>query len=267
MSPDLLFALTLAVKTSVTGAFVVIASMVAERAGPLIGAMVSTLPISAGPAYAFLALDHDTAFIAQGALESLAVNAATTTYALMYAVLAQRQPLVVSVPVALGVWLLLVVVIEQLHWNLLGAAVLNTAAFLVCIPLGRRFQHVKMPPARRRWYDVPLRAGMVACLVAVVVGLSSRVGPAVSGILAVFPIVLTSVMLILQPRVGGPGAAAVIANTGWGLVGFGCALATLHLTVVPLGAPLALLLALMVSIGWNAIIVLLRRRNALQAKG
>jgi hypothetical protein len=160
-----------------------------------------------------------------------------------------------------------VVMIEQLQWSLLGAIALNAAAFAICIPLGHRFQQVKMPPARRFWFDVPLRAGMVAALVAVVVGLSARVGPAVSGVLAVFPIVLTSVMLILQPRVGGPAAAAVIANTGWGLVGFGCALATLHLTAVPLGAPLALLIALAVSVCWNAMIVILRRRNTLQAKG
>ena len=37
----------------------------------VIGALIATLPISAGPSYTFLALDHDAAFIAEGALSAL----------------------------------------------------------------------------------------------------------------------------------------------------------------------------------------------------
>ena len=61
-----------------------------------------------------------------------------------------------------------------------------------------------------------------------------------AGIFAVFPIVTLSMMLILHPRIGGPATAAIIANAMWGLVGFALAMLTLHLTAVPLGAPLAL---------------------------
>ena len=86
-----------------------------------------------------------------------------------------------------------------------------------------------MPLIVRKWYDVPVRAFMVACLVAAVVGLSGRVGPIVTGLLAVYPIVMTSLMLIFQPRVGGPATAALIANTMWGLVGFSACLFTVHL--------------------------------------
>ena len=59
MSPDLYFALSLIVKMVVTAAFLLAATITAERAGPLIGGLVATLPISAGPVYIFLALDHD----------------------------------------------------------------------------------------------------------------------------------------------------------------------------------------------------------------
>jgi len=261
MSPDFVFALTLLIKMGVTAAFVVIASMVAERAGPLIGAMVSTLPISAGPAYAFLSLDHDSAFVAQSVLTSLPVNAATGVYALIYAALAQRLRLILSLPIALGSWFVLAIAIEHVNWTLVGALAFNVAAFLICVPLAHRFQFARMPLALRRWYDAPLRAAVVACLVATVVGLSGRIGPAVTGVLAVFPIVLTSLILILHPRIGGPATAAVIANTQWGLAGFSAALATLQITVVPLGAAGALAVALLVSIGWNVTTWFLRRRG------
>src|SRR5262249_4863231 len=67
MSPELFFWLSLFLKMAVTACFVVVAAMVAERAGAMIGAIVATLPIAAGPAYFFVAQDHDAAFISASA--------------------------------------------------------------------------------------------------------------------------------------------------------------------------------------------------------
>ena len=117
-----------------------------------------------------------------------------------------------------------------------------------------------------RWYDMPLRAGMVALLVATVVGLSTRVGPTITGMLAVFPIVLLSLTLILHPRIGGPAAGAVLSNTMLGLVGFSCTCLTLRLLAVPLGAPAGLTLALAVSVGCNLAFWWWRRGRALPSK-
>jgi hypothetical protein len=77
MSPDVWFLLVLAIKMAVAAAFVVTASFIAERAGALVGAMVVTLPIAAGPAYILLALDHGAAFIADSTVASLAVHTAS----------------------------------------------------------------------------------------------------------------------------------------------------------------------------------------------
>ena len=98
---------------------------------------------------------------------------------------------------------------------------------------------------------MPLRAGLVAALVATVVIASRQLGPAAAGTLAVFPIVFSSLVMIIQPRIGGPATAALFANTMSGLIGFVLALIVLHLTAVPLGVTLALTLALATSIGWN----------------
>ena len=49
MSSDLTFLLMLVLRMAVTAGFVVSASFIAERSGPVIGALVATLPISAGP--------------------------------------------------------------------------------------------------------------------------------------------------------------------------------------------------------------------------
>jgi hypothetical protein len=252
MSPDLIFILTLALRMAVTAAFVVSASVITERSGPVIGALVATLPISAGPSYVFLALDHDAAFIAEGALASLPINAATIFLALTYVVLAQRRSALVSFAGAAAVWMMLAALSRTLHWSLAGGLAANTIAFAICLPLLRRFRHVKMPLITRRWYDIPLRASLVATLVATVVTLSGWVGPSVSGTLALFPVVFTSMMLILHPRIGGPPTAAVIANSGWGLMGFGIAIAVLHVAALRFGSAVALSLALATCVSWNS---------------
>jgi hypothetical protein len=108
-----------------------------------------------------------------------------------------------------------------------------------------------MPLITRRWYDIPLRASLVATLVATVVTLSKWVGPNLSGTIALFPAVFTSMMLILHPRIGGPATAAVLANSGWGLMGLGIAIAVLHLTALRFGSAVALSLALATCVSWN----------------
>jgi hypothetical protein len=261
MSADLTFILVLASRMAVAAAFVVTASIITERSGPVSGALVATLPISAGPAYVFLALDHDAAFISQSALASLPINAVTMFLVLTYVVLAQRQNTAVSAGGAIAVWVALAVLERLVPWSLPTGLIANAVAFAICLPLLRHFKHVKMPLITRRWYDIPLRASMVATLVAIVVSLSRWVGPSVSGTIALFPVVLTSMMLILHPRIGGPATAAVFANGGWGMMGFGIAIAVLHVAALPLGSAIALSLALATCVIWNLGLWLLGRRK------
>ena len=192
MSPDLFFLLTLIVKMAITAGFVVAATVTAERVGPLLAGLVATLPIGAGPVYVFLALDHDAHFIAQGALASLVINAVNAIFAVTYARLAQTQSRAVSMSVAFLTWLVLAVAVHSTDWNFTAAAIVNVAVFSVCLVLVRPLRHVRVKGFRPRWTDLALRAGLVALLVGVVVTFSFQLGPAGSGLLAVFPVVLLS---------------------------------------------------------------------------
>jgi hypothetical protein len=118
-----------------------------------------------------------------------------------------------------------------------------------------------MPRQQPRWYDYGLRALMVAVLVGIVVTFSFRIGSYGSGLLAVFPVVLTSIILILHRRAGGRSTAAVLANAPLGLLGFGIACLVLHLTSEPLGVVAGLSLALATSIGWSLAVLAARRHG------
>lgn len=261
MPPDLYFAITLVVKMAITAGFVLSATVIAERAGPLVGGLVATLPLGAGPVYVFLALDHGAPFIAQGAISSLAINTVNVVFALTYAVLAQKRSLAVSLSVAMLTWFVLAWTIHQIPWSFTGAVLLNIVVMGACIVVARPLRHVPIPRVKARWYDLVLRAALVALLVGLTVTLSFRIGPGGSGIMAVFPIILISVMFILHRRVGGKPTAAVLANAVIGLVGFALACIVLHLTAVPFGAFLGLALALSTSIGWGLLVFGLRRRG------
>ncbi len=261
MPPDLYFALTLIVKMAVTAAFVVAATVTAERAGPLVGGLVATLPLGAGPVYVFLALDHGAPFIAQSAVNSLAINNVNVIFALTYALLAQKRSFTLSLSLSLLVWCVLAWGVHVVHWSLLSAGLTNVVVLSTCIALARPLRHVPIPSVRTYWYDLALRAALVALLVGVVVSLSFRIGPGGSGILAVFPIILIGIILILHRRAGGKPTAAVMANAVLGLVGFAFACVVLHFSAEPLGAAIGLTLALATSVAWGLTVLAARRHG------
>lgn len=261
MSPALYFALTLFVKMAVTAAFVVAATVTAERVGPLIGGLVATLPIGAGPVYVFLALDHDAHFIAQSAVASLAINAVNVIFAMSYALLAQTRSRAVSMALAFFVWLVLVSGVLAIHWTFVGIMFVNVVVLSVCLWLARPLRHVRVTGFRPHWTDLALRAALVASLVGVVVTFSFQLGPGGSGILAVFPVVLLSIMFILHDRVGGQASAAVQANAVLGLVGFAFACTVLHFSADAFGSVVGLTLALITSIGWSLMVLVARRHG------
>jgi uncharacterized membrane protein (GlpM family) len=142
MSPELYFALTLIVRMAVTAAFLLAATVTAERAGPLVGGLVATLPISAGPVYIFLALDHDAHFIEQSALGSLVTNALNVIFAFTYALLAQKRSLSVSLSGAFAVWIALAWVTGFVQWPLPFAIVLNVIVLGASLWLSKAMRHV-----------------------------------------------------------------------------------------------------------------------------
>src|ERR1700724_2551155 len=117
MSPELMMWFVLATKMAVTALFVTAATIIAERLGAAVGALVATLPVSAGPIYVFLALDHDATFISASAVASLALNAATAVFVTVYVLMAQRRSLWISVSLAFTAWLAATLALGPVHWS------------------------------------------------------------------------------------------------------------------------------------------------------
>lgn len=251
----------LALKVAMTASIVVAASVLVERSGPFIGALIAALPTAAGAAYIILGLEHSPAFIAASAIGSLAAGAAVSIFALTYTLLAQRHGLFLSLAAATLVWLVAAMALQLVEWTPLSAVAVSAAAFGIAIPLSARYRTTGVPQSkmRRTRYDIPLRAATAALVVAVVTTLSHRIGSFLSGAFAVFPIVMGSFIVILHPRIGGPAAASVLAHAQIPLVGLGLGFLTLHYLAEPIGVWWAYAAGLSVCVGWNGMLWLVRR--------
>jgi uncharacterized membrane protein (GlpM family) len=259
---------SLLAKMIASAAVVVAASFVVERAGPFLGAMVAMLPVSAGPAYVFLAMEHGPAFIEASSLTSLAVNAATIVFIATYAALAQRRSLLVSLSGALLVWLAGAWCIMGLPWTLPKAVTLNVVVMAVCIAASRRAftdETAVVGGTKKLWWALPARALGVMVLSGAVVLAGRFLGPSVAGLTALAPVILTSLVLILHPRMGGPATARVLVHGLPAMLGFTLALATIYTTATAMGSAASLTCALIICIVWNVGLVLWRRSQARSA--
>lgn len=253
----------LLLRAVLTACFVIGVTRVAERLGPFWGGLLVSLPISAGPAYVMLSLDHDGAFISASALGSLAVNPMTLVFILVIVRLAPIWPWPAVIPTAVAVWLAAAYPVRMVDWTLGPVLAANAVVAALCLFLSRDARRAVIPAggvARPRWYEMPLRGAMVGVLVAVVVTASDWMGPVATGMAAVFPIMLTGLALLVLPRLGGVAAASLFAGALRSMLGFALFLLMLHLLAAPLGAWAGLGLSLLTQLGFSAVLALTRRR-------
>jgi hypothetical protein len=254
------------VRALATALLVVSASAIAEALGPFWGAVIASLPVSAGPAYVFLAIQHGADFVAASALSSFAANAATGLFLTVYGVGAGRLSPWRGLGIAVLAWLAASLAMHQVIWTPLTALALNLTVYgagFAAVDAAPTTDFQSAPPAPRRRFDLVFRAVAVAGFVSLVVALSSVLGPSTTGIAAVFPISLISLLVIVRPRIGSRASALLAANALRSMLGFGIMLLALHLSTRPWGTSTALVIALLVSASWSAALLLLRRRKLL----
>jgi hypothetical protein len=252
----------LALKIAMTASIVVIASVIVERSGPLVGALIASLPTAGGAAMIILAVEHPPEFIAASVVGSIVSNGICAVFALTYAALAQRKSLLVSIGGAFLVWFCLVGLSRLVDWNVATVVLLNAIVFPVTIFLGTRFRsegvvrRVTLSGADLAW-----RAGVVTLCVIVVTAASGSIGSYFSGIFAFFPVAMGSFFVILHPRVGGPAAASVAAHVQAPLIGLSLGLFVVHYLAVPVGVWWSYAIGLSIGMSWNALLWLLSSRR------
>jgi hypothetical protein len=261
------FFLSLVPKMFLVALLTLVATEVAERAGPVVGGLVASLPVSSGPAYFFLALDHDAAYIADAAVASFTGIAAAGVMVIAYVLLAQRQNTAVAVIGSLVFWALAEAGFAAVGHNLEFGLFASAAMYVVGIILMYRHAAVKLEGGKAKLSVLVIRGLSVAALLGAVETAAAVAGPGTAGTFAAVPITYIAMMVILQNRHGGPASAAVMAHTIPALVGLSLAFLCLRETAVWLGETRALLLALGIAIGWNGALLLFHLATAHRGVG
>jgi uncharacterized membrane protein (GlpM family) len=253
------FIVGLLLKIAMTATIVVAASVVVERSGPFIGALIASLPTAGGAAMIILAAEHPPAFIAQSAVGGIVSNGICTIFALTYAALAQRRSLPVSLGGAFLVWFAWAAASRLVDWNVAAALAVNAVVFPATIVAGARF---RVKGAVRRvplsGSDLAWRAAVVTFCVIAVTAASQSIGSYLSGVFAFFPVAMGSFFVILHSRLGGPSSASVAAHVQAPLAGLTFSLLAVHLLAEPIGVWWSYAIGLSIGIGWNAALWLWR---------
>jgi hypothetical protein len=131
----------------------------------------------------------------------------------------------------------------------------------VTIPASAPFRReaIDRKDIKRTAYDLPLRAGAAALVVAVVTTASHRIGSFASGTLAVFPIVIGTFVVILHLHAGGKAAGAVLAHAQPPLIGLCLGFLAVHYLAEPVGVWWSFAAGLAVTMAWSGILWAVRR--------
>jgi hypothetical protein len=256
--------LALLIRASISAGIVAAAAVAAQRLGPLWGGLLAALPVSAGPAYAMLGMSHSAAFVGQAATNGLGANAATAVFLFILIHAVPRLGMLWALALASLGWMGLTVGVLAWAPGFWPATGLNVLCYGLAI-LGTRGAVDAGPPAMARaarWWELPLRSIVLGLLVASLVSFSSALGPVWTGAGAVYPVGLTTLTLVAVPRMGRAAAAALLAGALRGMPGFVLFMMVLAMGAEALGVAGALALGVVASLGWGALVLGVRRRQA-----
>lgn len=236
----------LLLKLTLIPALLYVLSLVARYRGPALAGWLAGLPIVAGPILWLLAHEQGKGFAAMAAMQAIAAIAASEVFNLIYARTAARQHWPVTVVAALCGWLIAALLLRQLTPSLLlalGIAALSVSGNYVLLPRPPQMQ-LDSASHDRLW----LRMLAAAVLTLGVSTAANRLGPAWSGVLAVFPL-LGVVMAVSMQQAQGPAAVqTLLRGMLLGRFSFAAFCLTLVLLLPRLENNIAFLLASLLSL-------------------
>jgi hypothetical protein len=253
----------LAVKVLLAPSFVVGASLVARRFGPLVGGLVAGLPVVAGPVLLAYALEHGRSFAAGAAAGTLLGLISLIAFVVVYARLAGHLFWAASMLAGWLAFALFTALFSSLSISRGVALVLALAAVLgglAALPRARaaRAEHPQ-PPA----WDLPLRAACALALVLTLTAIAGWLGPQLSGLLAPFPIIATVLARFTHAQRGHQELLRLLRGMVSGFGAFALFCFTLAVTLPHLGTAASFVLASCLAVLTQALLfVLMRARGA-----
>jgi hypothetical protein len=245
----------LLLKLALSPAVMTIATLAGRRFGPAAGGWLTGLPLTAAPVAVIVTVQHGPRFAAGVAAGFLTGVAGQAAFAVGYTRLwGRRRSWRRALCAGTAAFAATGAVLTAGRMSTLGLCLCAVAALACALWLAPEAasRPITSQSADSRRRDLPLRALLAGGVMLAVTTASSSLGPAVSGVVATFPLMSTVLAVFAHRREGPPAAAAVYRGLLVGLfsvTGFSAALALL-LPRVP--APLAFEVALIATLAIQA---------------
>ena len=242
----------LALKLLLVPALLALISLAGKRWGPEVAGWLAGFPALTGPILLLLALEKGPAFAATAAMVSLSAVFGAVAYLVTYARTCRRHSPGVSLLAGLGSWSCAALLLTRLPPNAYASLLI---ALLTLAIAPRLFPRVSTPLGRAHLprYELLLRMLAGAALTLSVTTLASAIGPAWSGMFAVFPL-LSIVLSVFSHHGSGPAFAATLLKAMiWGLYALAsfCLTLALLLPRLNLATAFAAATAVAVAVQWG----------------
>ncbi len=219
-------------------------TLAGRRWGPAVAGWLSAFPVVAGPILLFMALEHGPSFAATAAIGTLSAVLAILAFGLTYAWAATKHAWPFSLAAGFLAYTTAVAGLSQGVPTLMHLAPMVLAALVLTPQLYPSLPESSLKPSRKPANDIVLRMVAGALLVWLVVHFAVGMGPNLSGVLAMFP-VMGSVLTVFSHRHEGRAfAIRQLQGMVLGYYAFGAFCIVLALTLPTTGIAPAFVLAL-----------------------
>jgi hypothetical protein len=208
---DAMIVLRIALAFVVAGTWISAATLAGERLGTRIGGLIANLPSNILVSLLFISMTRGTDY-AIAAAGSVPIGMAVDTVFLLVVIAALKKGLKLALPLGIAVWIATAMIFFALPplgvaAGILLYAVVCAASFAVA-EWGLGIKAVEKKKAPFRLSVMATRAVFAGTIVAGAVALAQIAPPYMTGILATFPAVLLSTMVILTRAQGRDFARA-----------------------------------------------------------
>jgi len=233
----------LALKLALVPALIGAVTLAGRRWGPTVAGWLSAFPIVAGPILFFLALEHGSAFVARAAVGTLSAVIAILVFAITYAWAARRFAWPVCLAAAFTAYFCVIALLSVASASVWIVAPLTYGGLWIaprCFP--PPVPAASMPPSRGN--DIYPRMIAGAILVYLVTRYSAALGPQLSGLFAMFPVMASVLVAFSHRHSGAEFAVNLLRGMVLGFYSFATFCLVLALTLQTLGIALAFVTSL-----------------------
>ena len=244
----------LILKLLLVPALIAVITLAGRRWGAAVAGCLAGFPVVTGPILFFIAVEQGGTFAAHAAVAATIAVLSNISFGLAYSWAAQRFGWLASLLAGMAVYSCVVVLLDLLHLSALQAAVLTIVGLLLA---GRLYppvseEEVRSGPSKS---DLPYRMVAGVLLVLAVTFFSIQLGPNLTGLFSVFPVMGSVLGVFSHCNYGRHFAVKLLRGMVQGFYAFTvfCLILALTLEKQPVGV--CFVLALGAAVGVQSLLM------------